>query len=347
MPDYIQALSATLKADPLVCPLPEDFPTPDGFYYWQQSLGMRLQDVIIEILKEKFITGSRGRSRSVGLQNALPLDIKLRIVEARGLLAKEGRNRNPFCHIEFGDLDKKKDKRNFEVFSTDIIQNTVNPLWNQHVAMTVLSLSNSINLEVWDKLKDQFLGRVMLNISELMGTLELEGRVASWYRLERHPKHKDKYVGGEIFLDISCDRMVGLMIALRITKKLQSAQVEQRNPKRNIEERLRSSQLQPKIMYSCLLRSALVLDMRMTAGPRPGTEGVLSDESKALMRSMGHFWRVSDALQTMMYLELLFKHYREDKIPLEFVLETYDYLREKQKERNWLSHSEVRLALHS
>ena len=203
--DYIKAIMSALRSDPTVSPIPEDFTSPDGFYYWQQSVNMRLQDVLIEILKSKYIETSESQARK-DPKRLLPLKITLKIVQARGLLTKEGRNRNPYCVIECGNLEKKKEK---QVFSTEILQSTLSPVWNQHLDISVQSMQEKINIEVWDKLKEQFLGRIWLNMPTLLSSLESEGRLAGWYRLEsRSSKYKDKYVGGEIYLDISSEILV-------------------------------------------------------------------------------------------------------------------------------------------
>jgi hypothetical protein len=190
-------------------PVPEDFLITDGFYTWQQNVGIRIQEALSDILNSRYIV-ARAEARAQGPALSLPLPIKLRIVEARGLLTKESRTRDPFCHIEFGNLDKRKDRgtKLYEEFSTQIVNDTLTPRWNQHVDLEVRQWEDKLSLEIWDKRKDQFLGRALISISDIINLLETEGTVSNWFRLEKHPKHKDKYVGGEIFLEFHCERAV-------------------------------------------------------------------------------------------------------------------------------------------
>jgi hypothetical protein len=159
------------------------------------------------VIVKDYIQGLMSVLKSDPTLTPVPEDfaLKLLIVEAQGLLTKQGRTRNPFCVIESGNLEKKKEKT---VSSTEIMQNTLNPVWRQHVMIDVVNLDDKINIEVWDKLKDQFLGRVLLPMYSVMKSLDKQGRIYGWYPLEKSPRHKDKYVGGELFLEISCEELV-------------------------------------------------------------------------------------------------------------------------------------------
>ena len=129
-------------------------------------------------------------------------------------MPKDETPRNPYCNIEIGNLDRPKDKGAMERFSTDIIKANNNPYWNQHVLMEIKRIDDKINLEVWDDDKNHFLGRVLLNCGQILESLESNGRISGWYSLEKHPKHKNKYVDGSLYLDITSDQYVCFTLKL-------------------------------------------------------------------------------------------------------------------------------------
>lgn len=168
---------------------------------------MKIQDALAQVLTKKYIAFSRGNSSRIA-SRSLPVRLKAKIVEARDLTMKDKKLRDPLCHIKVGNIDRPKDKDAIETFSTDIIRGSNNPYWNQHVFLNVKTLDDKINFEIWDDNKNHFLGCVLLNAAKILDDLDSNGRISGWYRLEKHPKQKSKYVGGELYLDISSEQHV-------------------------------------------------------------------------------------------------------------------------------------------
>jgi Ca2+-dependent lipid-binding protein len=168
---------------------------------------MKLQDVLVQILTKKYISLSRGNASRTA-SRSLPVKLKVKIVEARGLTTKDKCLRDPVCQIQVGNIDRSKDKDAVETFSTDIIRGNNNPYWNQHVNLKIRTLDDKINLEIWDDNKGHFLGRVLLTAATILDSLDSDRRISGWYQLEKHPKQKSKYVGGEMYLDICSEHYV-------------------------------------------------------------------------------------------------------------------------------------------
>ncbi len=85
----------------------------------------------------------------------------------------------------------------------------------------------------------------------------------------------------------------------------------------------------------------MTLDLRMKARNKEMGEkkapGLLSEESKSVLQKFGSKFQLPDALQYIAYLDLLFSYYKSDKLRIDYLLETFDYLSEKQKGGRWLS----------
>ncbi|KAH9270866.1 hypothetical protein BASA83_007019 [Batrachochytrium salamandrivorans] len=74
-------------------------------------------------------------------------DIRLffKVVQARGLIAKEGRTRDAYCSIEFGDLSggkKGKHAPKNNIWKTETVTGSTNPVWNQHLNFDLRSLTD-------------------------------------------------------------------------------------------------------------------------------------------------------------------------------------------------------------
>jgi hypothetical protein len=207
---FVQAVCSALRADPTITPIPDDFDTSDGFYIWEQSIRMNIQEALAHILTKKYISLSRGNSSRVASRN-FPIRLKAKIVEARELTTKDRNLRDPFCHIQ---VENVKDKDASEIYSTEIIKGSNTPYWNQHVFLNIKHLDDKVNFEIWDDKKKHFLGRVLLNAAKLLDELDENGSISGWYLLDKHPKQKSKYVGGELYLDISNENPVFFYITI-------------------------------------------------------------------------------------------------------------------------------------
>ncbi|KAJ3084068.1 hypothetical protein HK100_009356, partial [Physocladia obscura] len=98
VPEYINALIRTLVADQTIAPTPEDFASYDGFALYERSINKPLQEVLADLLFARHVEPSKPKSLPA------PIDIFFKVVEAHGLIAKEGRSRDAYCRIEFGSI---------------------------------------------------------------------------------------------------------------------------------------------------------------------------------------------------------------------------------------------------
>ncbi|KAI8833016.1 hypothetical protein BC829DRAFT_86543 [Chytridium lagenaria] len=112
VPDYVKALIRVLLSDKTLTPTPDDFTSPDGFTLWQKIIGGPLQQVIADLLSERHIDAPLRRAREadrLATEKKPPkpetkVTIFFKVIEARGLIAKEGRSRDAFCKIEHGAI---------------------------------------------------------------------------------------------------------------------------------------------------------------------------------------------------------------------------------------------------
>eukprot|EP00842_Homolaphlyctis_polyrhiza_P003580 jgi/Hompol1/4222/HPOL_006990-RA len=190
--DHVRQLITTLRNDPSVTPIPEDFASPDAFHSWRQTMNMSLQKVVVRLLKLRFL-----KPQDSAAKTNQPATVKLHfnIAQARGLIAKEGRTRDPYCKVEFGDLDRATGGRNqpeIERFETGVKRDTTEPVWNEHVELEVKNLTDKVSIEVWDRIKEQFLGKARIDVSDLVTQSARRGHVSNWIRLEpRDNRGKD------------------------------------------------------------------------------------------------------------------------------------------------------------
>lgn len=189
--DYVNALMTTIRNDDTYSPTPEDFTSRDAYSHWNAHVDQRLQDMIVKMLKDRFF------NKDVKVVD--PVEIKIKIIEARGLVEKQGKVPKRYCNIEYGDLTKKSKHR--DRFRTDVVEN----VWNQNMTVEAKSLTDDIRIECFDQnkdaRKDYFLGSVVIKMSDLISQAARVGEFEKWYTFQtRDSKYKDKYVGGEILV---------------------------------------------------------------------------------------------------------------------------------------------------
>jgi hypothetical protein len=109
VPDYLNALMTTLRQDDTISPVPEDFTDRAAYAAWRRDMRRSFQEVLIKMIKYRFLLPPDPAKPKFE-----PIQFRLRVVEARGLIQKEGRSRDTFCKIEYGDFSsssKSKTKR--------------------------------------------------------------------------------------------------------------------------------------------------------------------------------------------------------------------------------------------
>ncbi|KAI8903699.1 hypothetical protein DFJ77DRAFT_429222 [Powellomyces hirtus] len=356
VPDYVNGLMMTLRSDRDAYPVPDDFYTPDGYAIWEDCIRLSFSEVLCELLKARFIDKrkrekeSSSRSQQPSSKDEKPVQLYFKIVEARDLIAKEGRSRSPYCTIEHGNIPddgteeaRKADKERKEkqVMQTETINNTTNPQWNQHVNITVNSMKDKVMVTVYDKAKEQFLGRVKIAFGEIVPTAARDGALRKWYRLNGvGKKEKDKYVGGEMLIEVAIKDGGSAFGASQSSSSSLSAR-EPIDPLAALQGALTTTNVDFRSMYKVLLRSCLVLDMNMLGKAiNERTEELLSDESASLLLIIGRKWRLSEAFMAMSLLELLFERYKQYEIPQGALLRAYERVKSNLKQPGWLSRDE-------
>ncbi|KAJ3127782.1 hypothetical protein HK098_005781 [Nowakowskiella sp. JEL0407] len=337
--EYVNALIVTLRKDTTITPIPEDFSYSDGFIAWQQSITKPFQEVLSLLLKARYLDpNGRGRKGSAVTKKESDTAIKLffKVVEARGLSITSSKSREPdaFCTIEYGNFDEngKSQDPDKQFYRTETKQGTRNPVWNQHLNFTVVTLTTSIILSVWDDKgkKQTFMGRVRLPTSELINMCAKEGYVSRWYLLQPRDK-SDKYVEGDVLFEIAIEDDV------KETQRLAA-----KDPERALRKQLVETHVSFRSIYKTLLRAVLSLDMA-TLGKAitEATDDLLTVESKAILTVFGRQWAVGEAFRVTALLELLFNKYKSYEVPTMSLLKAYETLRENmKKDPSWLSENE-------
>ncbi|KAI9206279.1 uncharacterized protein BJ171DRAFT_579788 [Polychytrium aggregatum] len=342
VPDFIRALSSILEADQSPSPLPEDFISVDGLKAWSHSVNRPLQAVLCDFLKSRFIEAKKPSSAR---DRQISISLVFKVLEGRSLIAKAGKTRDPYCIISYGHLpdgdsssnDLKKPQKGRETFQTDVQKSTVSPVWNEHLTVTAKDLTSKIVVQVWDKKKDYFLGQVKLSMLELITACAKDGFVSKWFPLHSRnfKKDKDKYIGGEVFLECNLAEQESIENITTIVSG---------DPTLYLQSQLVACKVRYKSLYKILLRNALILDMQTLQANHQITEAtieLLTDESRALLTTMGRQWAVGEAFQVIAYLELLFLRYKSYEIPTSALLHAYETLYDSMKRKEaWLTPSD-------
>ncbi|KAJ3061290.1 hypothetical protein HK102_009166, partial [Quaeritorhiza haematococci] len=379
VPDYVRALIAKLRSDPTMTPTPEDFFSSEGFPQWRQSMNQTtFQEVLCDLLKARYLDPTRKKkettkdakdSKDSAAGGGVVVDLFFKVVEARGLLAKEGKSRDPYIQIAYGPLPEDFDPSTYnpkkdpiagvEMFQTETLPSTLNPVFNQHVTVPAKNLQDRIVLAVWDKRKDEFLGLVSVGMSEVITGVAKEGYIRRWYKLgprSGDKKGKDKYVGGEVLIEAQMKDNGNNPLASN------SKSAGRSNPETIgmselaarasfVQSQLITCKASFKSLYKTLLRNCLMLDMETFASSiTPSTIELLSEESKTLLKVYGGRasggaaggvggagWAVGDAFQVIAYLELLFEKYKSYEVPENALMNALETVHSMKRKSGWLS----------
>ncbi|KAJ3258354.1 hypothetical protein HK103_003642 [Boothiomyces macroporosus] len=327
VPDYLTALMTTLRNDTSVSVIPENFATPEAYNHWRTTMKRSLQEVLIKMIKYRFLTPPD--PQKPGFE---PVKIRFKIIQAQGLIGKEGRTRSTYCNIEFGDLAAlKKQNRNAkekEVYRTDVIEDSLDPVWNQKLSIEANSITDEAKVEVWDKVKDHFLGQVIVKLSDVITKCTRNGSYESWIDLSpRDGKNKDKYVGGRILIGAS----------LREEKKTSSAKSY-----KEVQSMLNKMQVDNRALFDILLRACLVLDLYQ---PREGRADVLSPEAVNMLKAWANTWNITDSYQVIAYLKILFEKYTTYAISISDLLKAFHFVYATVKKRGTFNAVEMQMVI--
>ncbi|KAJ1566070.1 hypothetical protein HK405_011004, partial [Cladochytrium tenue] len=320
--DFVHDLIHTLNEDDSISPTPEDFMSNEGFSMWQRYIGRPTTAILADLVKHRFIDQPAAEAAAIaangGRRRSAPgmaLEIFVKVVQARNLQSKEGRFREAFCRTEFGSMpdgDGRPPPVNWnpQVFVTEAVPSNNNPLWNQHMELKITDLNDCLVFSVWDRRKDYFLGKVRLGAADILSSAAHGGFASGWYKLgPREGRNKDKYVGGEIFLEISMD----------INRPPTQDEIS-RDPVAHLETQLLSCKINFKTLYRGLLRACLTLEMASRVVPatpptlvQPSADDpdgaaaaaavaaaaadLLSPASKAILKVWARKWVVGEAFE--------------------------------------------------
>ncbi|KAJ3022360.1 hypothetical protein HKX48_006394 [Thoreauomyces humboldtii] len=342
VPDYVEGLMMTLRADRDAYPVPDDFQTPDGYGVWEDTIRAPFSEVLCELLQARFINRRKEAPRRERSREFSPVKLDFKIVEARGLVAKEGRTRDPYCTIEHGHIPDDgteearkadKERKDRQVLQTETVKGTTNPHWDEKCTLTANSLSDKVMVTVYDRLKDQFLGRVKITFGDVIPAAAQRGSLREWYKLNGvGKKEKDRYVGGEMLIEVII-RDGGSAFG-----PASSTSRAPQDPLAALESAISATNVDLRALYKVLLRACLILDMNMLGNAiNERTEELLSDESASLLLIIGRTWGLSEAFMSMSNLELLFERYKRYEIPQGALLRAYEMVRTDLKKPGWLS----------
>jgi hypothetical protein len=257
----------------------------------------------------------------------------IKVVSARGIIAKEGKTRNPYCEMNFDG----------STFHTEKCDNTLEPYWNQHLEIKAKNLTENITLKVWDKKpkgkfwkkddSDEFLGMATISVGELITKSARTGFISQWYPLGKRADKKDKHVGGQILVEAT----MGGTTDNTEEKSMSNHQQQQMSDYELLQSQLVSCKVSFKKLYTTLLRACLEHDLTyMRIDGNSVTSEILSDEAKILLKVFGKKWTVGDAFQVISYLEQVFIMHQNNKVPIPVVVTTFDVLHDNMKIDGWL-----------
>ncbi|ORX85927.1 hypothetical protein BCR32DRAFT_290389 [Anaeromyces robustus] len=331
-------------------PTEDDFVTLEGYYMWEETTDNRpFPDVLAQLVDHRFSKEwideqnrkieerKKAQQPNTTLRTNEPTvkyTMVIKVVRARGILAKEGKTRNPYCEMNFDG----------STFHTEKCDNTLEPYWNQHLEIKIKDITENITLKIWDKKAkgkfwkkddDEFLGMISISMGELINRTARSGYFSQWYNLNKRPDKKDKYAGGQILIEAT----EGDTTNTSNEKSMSNRQEQQMSDYELLQSQLVNCKVSFKKLYTTLLKSCLEHDLNYV---RPDIDGysitseILSDEAKILLKIFGKKWIVGDAFQVISYLEQVFIMHQSNKVPIHVVVATFDVLRDSMKTEGWL-----------
>jgi hypothetical protein len=289
-----------LMDDKTLTPNPTDFLVPESYQDWKSTMQKSFQEVLVKLLKYRFI--SPPTTSAVGEK----LEIQLRVMGARELIAKDGRKRSSYCIIEYGGMEVKR--KNWDRYETDAVD-SLDPEWNQFLNLRIRSITDVIILSVGDRLKDHFLGQVTISVKEIVEESLRNGGIDRWMKLQhRDLKRKDIYVGGSIHV------IVGL---------LEEDMKDSPMSYQKIQKLLDGLNVRYHSLYDILMRACLLLDIYT---PRQRNVEVLSIESSNLLKCWASTWDISDVYQLTSHLKILFELFQQEKVSVFDILRVFHAL---------------------
>ena len=297
MADYIQAVMTTVRNDKSLSPTPEDFRDIDAFDNWRATVRISFQEILVRLIKYRFFKGAE----KTGAPSDSAVKINLFVMEAAELIPKEGKPRDVYCNIEFGDLESKKKR---PLFQTDVVRETLSPVWDQKLVVEATALTDGIKIQVLDKKKNDFLGQAVIPLSKLIEKTARNGRYEAWHQLESRERNgllgsKDKYAGGRI--------LIGATLQEDVKDKIGKSHNE-------IQGLISTMDVDTRSLYDILCRACLTLDL-YTVGE--GNSSYLSPESVSMLKIWGSTWNISSEYRFLGYLKAIYERFEMGDIPIQ------------------------------
>eukprot|EP00158_Paraphelidium_tribonemae_P009527 Partr_v1_DN28890_c0_g1_i2_m33021 putative C2 domain protein len=287
------------------------FERPDIYAYWRKIEHQELNRLVFR-LKKVYLDAAKSQSNltatSEDRSEKSHRSIKIRVVEARGLLAKdEDGGSDPYVVVEHGT----------ERYETEVVSDSLMPLWDQEMLLKIKSKSSKpITVTVWDKDEeepksplshkfwkdesDDFLGLVSFNVPALIEELESlpDQKFDKWYTLQKRSKRS--HVAGEIRLAIEMNEpSAGAVNASTILPSdMELIQVETMPPKEysySVE------------IFSHVAKKLMLNDIRRSCGELG--DGSLSTASCAILDELGIRLRLSRIRQNLSVLGVVAQNF--------------------------------------
>ena len=320
--DFIKGVMKVLQDDGVVTPVPSNFLDVDGYKDWKSTMGKSLQQVLIKLLKYRFI------SPPAEVPKGGDVELQICIFEAENIVSKDGRMRGSYCRVEIGEIQPQtaKMKKVRKTFETEDI-NSLNPFWDQFVTVQVKNISECLTIEVKDKFKpDHFLGRTVIPLHEIIRVVANDGRYEEWHDLVGRGSKKDKYVGGRVRVGafINNDENGGTVSYSKIMNGVEALGLDNR------------------ALFDVLVRACVTLGVHL---PRNGRNELLTQESAILLQIWSKTWKITKSYKLIGYLKVLFSLY-DDMVGVFDLLVVFHCLYSYIKNANEVTVEEMEIVMH-
>ena len=357
-------------------PEKSDFLTEEGYYTWMDRLEQVRQDPRLEFsvlemlnlwdLEHPLMSDEHlnSRSRNARKQANNPdfqttMNLVVRIIEARALLPdSKGRGRNCIAVIEYPQPNGDKSR-----FETGVVENTLDPMWNQQITLTVNNLMDPITVTVYhrkeksglfgDDVRDEFVGCKKLNVQELVSQCAKNGFVDEWYKLN-NVDGKDKFRKMPVSGEIRIETEMGGTMDVETFEDNEHLPPALRSLK-EIHHRMIKHKVNLKKLFCFLLQCIVRMDIcipetkDITKIPMKKTPYSLTKYGDYILKQFAALWSITDVFRKMKYLDVVFAYFKRQRLHAHALILAYRSLHEGiwRKGTIWLPNYEVIQAFYS
>ncbi|KAI3631391.1 hypothetical protein MIR68_010881 [Amoeboaphelidium protococcarum] len=379
-----------------------DFITEDAFYKWldraeqkRQSPSfapivveyLRLWDSRYPLLYEEPDESKNQNSRQMNNKRkpgaATEVNVVMRLVQAQGLLPDhKGRPRNCFAVIEFCDHHGQQQR-----YQTEPVHDSLSPRWNQQVSLTVNDISQSVLISVYNhkekdniitgqEVKEEFMGAVRLQYSQVMRDCAKSGFYSQQLQLNSQDAPKDKWkqreVSGSILVEVEMtgfadDRASIIQLTTpqsqqqyeQIQNQSSSGQASSSSASRELarlkqlQHKLISGKINLQSMYKIVLEASIIRDLcvgkdkHIFEYPIKQVAWTLSKKSQAVLDEFARVWLVPAISRLTIYLSIVFSYYQDQRVHARALFHAYHQFYESvyKKGSTWLPEHEKPIVL--